>query len=88
MALNFLESFTGMFKDKRIDVLERFDLLREAISGTMSSFYMARDKKTGKVVGLKILDPEKCAAFEERFLSGDEDAYQSAVRAFREEVRG
>jgi eukaryotic-like serine/threonine-protein kinase len=67
MPLKFLESFTGMFKDRRIDVLERFELLREAISGTMSSFYMARDKKTGKVVGLKILDPEKCAAFEERF---------------------
>jgi serine/threonine-protein kinase len=33
----------------------------------MSSFYMARDRKTGKTVGLKILDPEKCAAFEERF---------------------
>jgi glutaconate CoA-transferase, subunit A len=29
---------------------------------------------------------EEWAAFEERFLSGDEDAYQSAVRAFREEV--
>src|SRR5262245_61341121 len=67
MPLKFLESVAGMFKDRRIDVLERFELLREAISGTMSSFYMARDKKTGKVVGLKILDPEKCAAFEERF---------------------
>jgi eukaryotic-like serine/threonine-protein kinase len=67
MPLKFLESFAGMFKDRRIDVLERFELLREAISGTMSNFYMARDKKTGKTVGLKILDPEKCAAFEERF---------------------
>src|SRR4029078_7816665 len=35
--------------------------------GTMSNFYMARDRKTGKTVGLKILDPEKCAAFEARF---------------------
>jgi len=67
MALSFLDKFKGMFADRRIDVLERFELLREAISGTMSSFYMARDRKTGKTVGLKILDPEKCAAFEERF---------------------
>jgi serine/threonine-protein kinase len=67
MPLKFLEKFSDMFKDRRIDVAERFELLREAISGTMSSFYMARDRKTGKVVGLKILDPEKCAAFEERF---------------------
>ena len=29
---------------------------------------------------------EEWAGFEERFLSGDEDTYQSAVRAFREEV--
>jgi eukaryotic-like serine/threonine-protein kinase len=69
MALSFLEKITGMFADRRIDVAERFELLREAISGTMSSFYLARDRKTGSLVGLKILDPEKCAAFEARFKS-------------------
>jgi len=69
MPLKFLEKFSDMFKDRRIDVAERFELLREAISGTMSSFFMARDRKSGKVVGLKILDPEKCALFEERFKS-------------------
>jgi glutaconate CoA-transferase subunit A len=31
-------------------------------------------------------DPEAWAAFKERFLSGDEDAYQAAVRAFHEEA--
>jgi serine/threonine-protein kinase len=65
--MKFLQKFGDMFKDKRVDVAERFDLLREAISGTMSSFYMARDKKTGKTVGLKIADPEKTAVFEARF---------------------
>src|SRR5947208_15512274 len=63
MPLKFLEKFSDMFKDRRIDVAERFELLREAISGTMSSFYMARDRKTGKTVGLKILDPEKTEPF-------------------------
>ncbi|HEY2893137.1 MAG TPA: serine/threonine-protein kinase [Pirellulales bacterium] len=67
MALGFLRKLGDMFKDRRIDVAERFELLREAISGTMSSFYMARDKKTGKTVGLKLLDPEKTEAFEARF---------------------
>ena len=67
MALGFLQKLGDMFKDRRIDVAERFELLREAISGTMSSFYMARDRKTGKTVGLKILDPEKTEAFEARF---------------------
>jgi serine/threonine-protein kinase len=67
MAVTFLQKISGLFADRRIDVNERFELLREAISGTMSSFYLARDRKSGQTVGLKILDPEKCAAFEARF---------------------
>jgi eukaryotic-like serine/threonine-protein kinase len=67
--MNFLQKFGDMFKDKRVDVAERFQLLREAVSGTMSSFYMAKDRTTGKTVGLKILDPEKTAFFEARFKS-------------------
>ncbi len=51
----------------QLNVSKRFALLREAISGTMSNFYMARDLNTGAVVGLKILDPKKTAAFESRF---------------------
>jgi eukaryotic-like serine/threonine-protein kinase len=50
-----------------LNVSKRFTLLHEAISGTMSSFYMARDLQTGKVVGLKLLDLRKTAAFEARF---------------------
>ena len=45
----------------------RFELMREAISGTMSNFYMARDRTTKEIVGLKILDREKTAALEARF---------------------
>jgi serine/threonine-protein kinase len=67
MAISFLKKLGDLLKDSRLDVAERFELLREAVSGTMSSFYMARDRRTGKVVGLKILDPEKYAAFETRF---------------------
>ncbi len=55
------------FSGGRLDVRARFDLLREAIAGTMSKFYMARDRHTGQIVGLKILDPAKTAAFEARF---------------------
>lgn len=67
MAISFLQKLGDIFKDRRVDVAERFQLLREAISGTMSSFYFALDRKTGKTVGLKLLDPEKTAAFEARF---------------------
>lgn len=61
--LHGLKSFiTG-----RVNLSTRFALLREAISGTMSEFYMARDLKTNQIVGLKILDLDKHRLFEERF---------------------
>ncbi|MCS7238392.1 MAG: serine/threonine protein kinase [Thermoguttaceae bacterium] len=50
-----------------VDIQSRFELLREAITGTMSRFYMARDRQTGEIVGLKIIDPVKMAQLEERF---------------------
>ena len=55
----------------RVDVAARFEKQRAAISGTMSKFYKARDRKSGDIVGLKILDPEKTAFFENRFVGLD-----------------
>jgi len=57
-----------LFKSSKVNVRSRFELLREAISGTMSTFHMARDRETKEVVGLKILDREKTAALEARFV--------------------
>ncbi|NLZ01982.1 MAG: serine/threonine protein kinase [Pirellulaceae bacterium] len=51
----------------RLNVKSRFELLREAISGTMSKVYMARDREHDRIVALKILDSEKTAFFESRF---------------------
>lgn len=51
----------------KLNVKSRFELLREAISGTMSKVYMARDRKEDRIVALKILDPQKTAFFEGRF---------------------
>ncbi len=55
----------------KTNLRSRFEYLREAISGTMSTFYMARDRTTKEVVGLKILDREKTAALEARFVGID-----------------
>ncbi|MGA2035277.1 MAG: serine/threonine-protein kinase, partial [Thermoguttaceae bacterium] len=63
----FLSRLKSLVSGNRVNVSTRFALLREAISGTMSNFYMARDLRTNKIVGLKILDAEKTAAFESRF---------------------
>ena len=51
----------------RTDISARYEFLRAAVSGTMSDFHMARDRRTGEIVGLKILDPEKTQQLEQRF---------------------
>jgi serine/threonine-protein kinase len=56
-----------MFQSGRVDINERFEIVRKAVSGTMSKFYMARDRTTNQIVGLKIADHEKVEYFEARF---------------------
>jgi eukaryotic-like serine/threonine-protein kinase len=63
----FIDQLKAILGTGRMNVSSRFALLREAIQGTMSDFYMARDLRTNKIVGLKILDPKKTAEFEARF---------------------
>lgn len=66
--MGLLDNFKSIFKgSSRVDVAQRFEILKEAISGTMSKFYMARDRKSDQVVGLKVLDADKTAALEQRF---------------------
>jgi eukaryotic-like serine/threonine-protein kinase len=66
--MGLLDNFKSLLRTK-VNVRNRFELLKEAISGTMSSFYMARDRRSGEVVGLKILDRKKTAHLESRFTS-------------------
>ncbi len=65
--MSLLTSLKSMLSGGRVDVRSRFEVLREAISGTMSEFYKARDRQNGRIVGLKILDAAKTAVFESRF---------------------
>src|SRR5687767_4691727 len=65
--MDLLKSVRDFFKSDKLDVTARFEMVREAITGTMSKFRAARDIKTGKTVGLKILNAEKTATFEARF---------------------
>ncbi|WP_436717689.1 serine/threonine-protein kinase [Roseiconus lacunae] len=52
----------------RIDLKERFALERTAVTGTMAKFFAAKDlHNDGRIVGVKVLDPEKVEAFEARF---------------------
>lgn len=52
----------------RIDMQRRFSLERTAVTGTMAKFFAAKDHDHGgKLIGIKVLDPEKVEAFEGRF---------------------
>ena len=52
---------------RKVDVQKRFQLLRTAISGTMSKFYLAYDREEDRKIGLKIGDREKVDTFEQLF---------------------
>ena len=66
-TMRLLRKLTAWTQTNKLDVSKRFELLREAISGTMSKFHVVRDRSTDQIMGLKLLDPEKTAAFEKRF---------------------
>jgi serine/threonine-protein kinase len=59
--------FRSILDGGRVDIASRYEILREAVSGTMSNFHMARDRETEQIVGLKILDKAKTEALEARF---------------------
>ena len=69
--MGLMDSVKRFLQSQQLDVKERFELIREAVSGTMSKFYMVRDHQRGKIFGLKILDPGKTQAFESRFAGLD-----------------
>ncbi len=57
----------SILKGRKTDIFARYETLREAVSGTMSQFYKARDRETDRIVGLKILDRKKTDHLEARF---------------------
>ena len=59
--------YSGKMLKGKVNIDLRFDRLRSSISGTMSSFYVARDHQTGRIVGVKLCDLEKVEFFEARF---------------------
>jgi serine/threonine protein kinase len=58
----------GKGKMPRIDINKRFELLGRTGQGSMSKVWRARDRSLGRTVCLKVLDKEKTAKFEARFL--------------------
>ncbi len=66
--MGFADKLRAFFQSSsRVDIGKRFEILREAVSGTMSKFYKAKDRTTGQIVGLKVCDLSKTSFFEGRF---------------------
>ncbi|MFO0921436.1 MAG: serine/threonine-protein kinase [Pirellulales bacterium] len=67
--MGLLDKLQGLFGgSKRIDVEMRFERIRSAVSGTMSNFFVAKDRDHGnRIVGVKLCDIEKVEFFESRF---------------------
>jgi serine/threonine-protein kinase len=66
--MGFLDKIKSFFdKPKVLDIPRRFEILRDAITGTMSDFHVVREIQTGKILGLKLLDIEKTEQLESRF---------------------
>ena len=69
--MGLLDSLRSALKSSgggRIDVEGRFHRERTAFTGTMANFFVAKDREhDDRMVGVKVLDPEKQKLFEDRF---------------------
>lgn len=74
--------FKSLIDGGKVDVARRYELLRDAVSGTMSDFHMARDRQTEQIVGLKILDKQKTDALEMRFRGLDKPSEGQIAASF------
>lgn len=66
MGLGDLFKFFGRRRPK-VDLWHRYERIHESSSGTMSKFYKARDRRTGEVIGLKVVDMAKTEPIERRY---------------------
>ena len=80
--MGIADKFRALFKPSKVDVSTRFETLKEAISGTMSKFYKARDRESDQIVGLKICDLEKTTFFENRFTGLDKPSEGEVAQQF------
>ncbi|MDR2760967.1 MAG: serine/threonine protein kinase [Planctomycetaceae bacterium] len=59
--------FKQFFSGSKLDYKKKYELQLSAMSGTMSKVYKARDRETGEIVALKILDMTKTNLISSRF---------------------
>ena len=65
--MGLFDKFSSIFQGSKVNIDRRFEKLRQGVAGTMSKFYVARDREHDRIVGLKVGEREKVEAFEARF---------------------
>jgi eukaryotic-like serine/threonine-protein kinase len=65
---NLFGKKSGGHSFKKADLAKRWDLRGRTGQGSMSKVYQAYDKELGRMICLKLLDKEKTAKFEAKFL--------------------
>jgi serine/threonine-protein kinase len=75
--------FKSILDGGKVDIAKRYEILRDAVSGTMSDFHKARDRETDQIVGLKILDKEKTEQLEMRFRGLDKPSEGEIATSFQ-----
>ena len=75
--------FKSILEGGKVDINKRYEKLRDAVSGTMSDFHMARDRETDQIVGLKILDKRKHDQLEMRFRGLDKPSEGEISMTFK-----
>lgn len=65
--MGIFDKLASLLQGSKVDIDKRFEKLRTGVAGTMSKFYMARDREHDRIVGLKVGEREKVLAFEARF---------------------
>jgi len=65
--MSLISRIKSVLQGGKLDVESRFEKLREITTGSMSEFRIVRERSSGRILGLKILDREKTATFEQRF---------------------
>ncbi len=74
--------FKSILEGGKVDIARRYEILREAVSGTMSDFHQARDRETEQIIGLKILDKQKTDQLDMRFRGLDKPCEGEIAMSF------
>jgi eukaryotic-like serine/threonine-protein kinase len=87
--VGFFDLFKTKGKTKKskpaVDLKSRFDLQARSGQGSMSKVWRAYDREVGRVVCLKLLDKEKTAKFEARFVGRNKPSEGEICMAMRHE---